>query len=1134
MNIGQLKSVQEIISQLKTVNRAVKIAGTWGSFARLLALHIHEQLKKPILYISPYLDEADNVVDDLIAFHPSSVYSKASTPVEASVLDKVAADKKADYGGQVGGKTIETLPGWAGEEFVETSDEISSARARLVLGLAPAQKGGGIRPPQAAAAKCAIISTSIQALMQPVPRPEKLLEKGLLLEVGKQIEMDKASAWLADNGFENAAQIDTPGQFAKRGGIIDIFAPVTTLSNQPIALRVEFFGDTIESIRIINLDTQRSAEHINDITITSTRPDDDKDNQTNFLKIIDPETIIFIEEPGEAQEVADVFLHRVEKPEKLYKWGEIYEAMGNFKKVFISRFAGDLDNIELRIKSTQQFEHKNAPAWSGHREVLRELVQMAEQGWNVNMFCENAAEVKRVEEIIAENKQPRHSDGGANQNTNFHLPIGFVHKGFIIEDIKTIVVTHHELFGQAIVRRTIRPVGAAISIDSITELNKGDYVVHINYGIGKFKGIEIIEKHGRKCEFLTLQYADKAIIHVPAETIGLVQKYIGTSAGRPKLNKIGTKKWENQKKKVAAATADFAAELLEMQARRQSIKGISYEADSNWQREFEQSFLYQETPDQIGAVEQIKADMQKPLPMDRLLCGDVGYGKTELAMRAAFKAVEGGKQVAVLVPTTVLCIQHERTFTQRFADFPIAIESVNRFKTKAQAADILKRTKRGTVDILIGTHRLLSGDVGFKDLGLLIIDEEQRFGVEHKEKLKKMRINVDVLTMTATPIPRTLHMAMLGLRDISSLATPPLDRRAVVTGVKKYDAELIKKAVTLELNRQGQVFFVHNRVQTIEKIADEIQKLLPEVKIAVAHGQMHKHELEKAMIDFVLGETNMLVCSAIIESGIDIPNANTIIVNNADRFGLAQLHQLRGRVGRFKYRAFAYFLLPKTRSISPIAVKRLKAIEEYSQLGAGFKIALRDLEIRGAGNILGLQQSGHINTVGYELFCRLLAEAVKRLKNEPVEKEPLTVIDLGFSTFIPRNYIPSDSQRMNVYRQIAAARTSEDLARLTEQLKDMFGEVTEETKRLIDLAEIRILASAHNIGSITIMGKDVVFVFENPPPQGWGLNKPKLFAGAPGIVRIPDAVTVHIRLEDKYFEPQTLLAMLRKILRKKK
>jgi transcription-repair coupling factor (superfamily II helicase) len=1113
MNIGQDKNVQQIVSQLKSadVNRPVKAAGTWGSFAPLLALHIHEQLKKPILYISPHLDDADNVVDDLIAFHPSSVSSKASTPVEASVLDKVAADKKADYGGQVCGKNIETLLGWAGEEFIDATDEIGSTRARLVLKLAAA-KGGKQQYPD-------IISASIQALMQPVPKPEKLFEKGLLLQTGKTIQMEQAAAWLTDNGFENVGQIDLPGQFAKRGGIIDIFAPVTTQSSQPQAVRVEFFGDCIESIRTIDLDTQRSTSLIESITITSAILDDN--NQTLLLNIIEAGTIIFIEEPTDVQEVADVFIHRVENPQKLYNWSEIFKALAGFKKVFISKFADDPDSIELRIKSMQQFEYKTGPLWSGHRTTLQQLTQLAQTDWNVYMYCENTAEAKRIQEILAED--------GIALTENFHLPIGFVHRGFIVEDIRIIVATHHELFGQSIVRRTTRPVGTTVPVDSFAELNKGDYVVHINYGIGKFKGIKTIEKEGRKYEFLTLQYADKAVIHVPAQNVGLVQKYIGTSAVRPKLSKIGTKKWERQKKKIAAATADLAAELLEIQAKRQSIAGIAYGGDSNWQREFEESFLYQETPDQITTAERIKTDMQKPLPMDRLLCGDVGYGKTELAMRAAFKAVEGGKQVALLVPTTVLCIQHERTFTQRFADFPIAIESINRFKTKAQAAEILARARQGKVDILIGTHRLLSGDVGFKDLGLLIIDEEQRFGVEHKEKLKKMRINVDVLTMTATPIPRTLHMALLGLRDISSLATPPLDRRAVVTHVKGYDTELIKRAVTVELNRQGQVFFVHNRVQTIQKFADEIHKLLPDAKIAVAHGRMHKHELEKAMIDFVLGRIDVLVCSAIIESGIDIPNANTIIINDADRFGLAQLHQLRGRVGRFKYRAFAYFLLPKSRTISPVAVKRLKAIEEYSQLGAGFKIALRDLEIRGAGNILGPEQSGHINTVGFELFCKLLADAVKRLKKEPVEKELLTVIDLGLPTCIPRNYIPSDSQRMNVYRQIAAARTAEDLARLTEQLADMFGAVCREVQSLMDLAELRILASAYNVRSITTLGKDVVFAFEKNTTE----KTAELFMKAPGIVRIPDPTTVYIRLEEKYFEPDTLLALLRKILRKK-
>ncbi|MBN1786766.1 MAG: transcription-repair coupling factor [Sedimentisphaerales bacterium] len=1082
MYLCQNKSAEEVISGLKAAdNRAVKVSGTWGSFAPLLAMHIKEQLKRPILYISPHLDDADNVVDDLVGF---------------------------------GCRNVETLLGWAGEEFIDTTDETAAARARLVLKLF-ANKGKDGYPD--------IISASVQSLMQSVPKPEGLFEKGLSLKTGETVSMEQTAGWLVDNGFESVGQIDMPGQFARRGGIIDIFAPVTAQSNQAQTLRVEFFSDQIESIRTIDLETQLSTGNIDSITITSALGEDDE--QVLFLETIDPETIIFIEEAGSVQEVAEVFIRRVEKPESLYNWNRIFTATGDFKKVFISRFASDDESLEIHVKSTAEFEKKGGPVWAGHRETLQELVKLSQDGWDVHMYCETEAEVKRVKEIISEHRQ---SAGGANQG--IHLPIGFIHQGFIIEELKLIVATHHELFGQSIVRRTARPIGASVSVDSATDLNKGDYVVHINYGIGKFRGIKTIEKDGVKCEFLTLLYADGVVIHVPAVNIGLVQKYIGTGTGRPNLSKIGTKKWERQKKKAAAATAELAAELLEVQARRQSMTGIAFGKDSNWQREFEESFLYQETPDQMTACEAIKADMQKPVPMDRLLCGDVGYGKTELAMRAAFKAVEGGRQVAVLVPTTVLCIQHERTFTQRFTDFPIVIESVNRFRTKAQATDILTRCKQGKVDVLIGTHRLLSKDVGFKDLGLLIIDEEQRFGVEHKEKLKKMRLNVDVLTLTATPIPRTLHMALLGLRDISALATAPLDRRAVVTHVRKYDKELIKKAVTVELNRQGQVFLVHNRVQTIEKFAEEIQKIVPEAKIRIAHGQMTKSRLEKAMIDFVLGKVDVLLCSAIIESGIDIPNANTMIVNDADRFGLAQLHQLRGRVGRFKYRAFAYFLLPRSRNITPIAVKRLKAIEEYSQLGAGFKIALRDLEIRGAGNILGPEQSGHINTVGYELFCRLLSNAVKRIKNEPVEKESLTVIDLGFSSCIPRNYIPSDSQRMNVYRQIALARTSEDLGRITEQMNDMFGPVKEEIQRLMDLAEIRILASAYDISSITRSGNDIVFAFRTEAkPQ----ETAKMFADAPGAVRVPDSSVVHIRLEEKYFEPETLFAVLRKILRKK-
>jgi transcription-repair coupling factor (superfamily II helicase) len=495
-------------------------------------------------------------------------------------------------------------------------------------------------------------------------------------------------------------------------------------------------------------------------------------------------------------------------------------------------------------------------------------------------------------------------------------------------------------------------------------------------------------------------------------------------------------------------------------------------------------------------------------------------------MRAAFKAVENGKQAAVLVPTTVLCVQHGRTFTERFADFPISIEVLNRFKTAKQASDIISRTKQGKVDVLIGTHRLLSGDIGFKDLGLLIIDEEQRFGVEHKEKLKKLRINVDVLTMTATPIPRTLHMSLLGLRDISSLATPPLDRRSIVTNVTGYNEELIRKAIVRELNRQGQVFFLHNRVRSIEKKAWEIQKLVGDAKVAIAHGQMTKAELEKAMIDFVTGKTDVLVCTTIIESGLDIPNANTIFINDADRFGLAELHQLRGRVGRYKHRAYAYMLLPASRPITPTAAKRLKAIEDYSHLGAGFRIALRDLEIRGAGNILGAEQSGHIQLVGYQMYCELLADAVRKLKNEPAEIIPSAVIDLGFAAYIPKSYIPLDRYRMDIYRKIAVIKNADDLKQIENELTDVYGPPPDEVKMLLELTGLRIKASVLGIKSIIASGMDLIFSFTKESD----VKADALFAKAKGKVRIAGPKTAYLRLLQNYFEPKTLISVLRKIL----
>ncbi len=1099
MNLGRDKTVRQIISRLKSFKAGggvVNVEGTWGSFAPMLAAFVAEQLDRPILYTVAHIDDADKAADDLQTF---------------------------------GCEKVEALPAWEGaEDLADATDEIRAERTRIVSrvsSLLSRSAGGGF-----------IIPTSIQALCQPVPKPAVLQECSLELQVGKTLSPEKALEWLVDNGFERVERVDLPGQFARRGGIVDIYMPLTVgrvsldderqsdSSQGAAAVRVEFFGDTIESIREINLDTQRSSRQIKKIATVSAVCGTSPDQRELFVNILPADTIIILEEPGDIEEVANVFLERSEDAARLYSWSDIYKAAGNFTQMRICRFAAAApgDFLKADIKSIQQYQHKATSVWSGHKEALAQLVSEAKKDKHVLFYCESAAEVTRVGEIVKEinGTIPR----------NFNLVLGFIHRGFVVNSLNTIVISHHELFGQFALRRRRRPARVASPVDTLSDLHEGDYVVHASYGIGKFLGIKTIKEKGGAGEYLTIEYADGVKMQVAVRNIALVQKFIGTSPKRPKLSKIGLKRWQKQKDKVAASVADLAAELLEVQAKRQAMDGIAYGEDSTWQVEFEESFTYQETPDQTTAVEQIKTDMQQAVAMDRLLCGDVGYGKTELAMRAAFKAVENSKQVAILTPTTVLCVQHGRTFTERFADFPVCIEVLNRFKTPKQAKDIISRTKKGRVDILIGTHRLLSGDVGFRDLGLLIIDEEQRFGVEHKEKLKKMRVNVDVLTMTATPIPRTLHMSLLGLRDISALATPPLDRRSIVTTVTAYNPQLIRKAVFREMNRQGQVFFLHNRVKTIEKKAWELRKLLGDAKVAVAHGQMAKSELEKAMIDFVMGETDVLVCTTIIESGLDIPNANTIFINDADRFGLAQMHQLRGRVGRYKHRAYAYMLLPMSRPITPLAARRLKAIEEYSHLGAGFRIALRDLEIRGAGNILGAEQSGHIQTVGYTMYCELLTGAVAKLKDAPTEPFPTAVVDLGFATYIPKNYIPVNRHRMDVYRKIAVAGADSDLEQIQGELADVYGPAPDEVGLLLDIARLRIAASRLDIKSIVASGQDLIFSFTEEA----GARAESLLADVSGKLRISKPDTAYLRLTKNYFEPRTLITILRKILREKK
>jgi transcription-repair coupling factor (superfamily II helicase) len=1057
----------------------------------MLVAYLSGKIGRPILYIRPHIDDADKAADDLQTFT---------------------------------GEKIEAFGAWEGEEdLADATDEIRAQRLMVVSRIAHQASDSKKRT--------FILPASIQSLCQPIPRPEAIEKGSLALEVGKDVSPEQVVEWLVESGFERTEGIDLPGQFARRGGIVDIYAPLVNEKTLPDvepegpsqsaeAVRVEFFGDTVESIREIDLDTLRSSRQIESIRIVSAVCGTTQKASELFINILPCNTLIVFEEPGEIEEVAKVFLERAEDASRLYNWADIHKAASHFTQLHICRFAaaGPDESLKVDIRSVQQFQHKATSVWAGHKAALEELVTEVKQGRRVQLYCESAAEIKRVGEIL--------QDISGDIPAGFKLLSGFIHQGFVVHLLDTIIISHHELFGQYALRRTHRPARISSPVDTLSDLQEGDYIVHVSYGIGKFCGVQTIQEKGGTNEYLTIEYADKVKIQVSARNIALVQKYIGTSPKRPNLSKVGSKRWQKQKEKVANSVRDLAAELLEVQAKRQAAGGIAFKKDSSWQVEFEESFAYQETPDQTTAVEQIKADMQQPIIMDRLLCGDVGYGKTELAMRAAFKAVENGKQAAVLTPTTVLCVQHGRTFTERFADFPICIEVLNRFQTARQARDIIARTKAGRVDVLIGTHRLLSGDVGFKDLGLLIIDEEQRFGVEHKEKLKRLRVNVDILTMTATPIPRTLHMSLLGLRDISSLGTPPLDRRSIVTTVTGYNTDLIKKAVYRELNRQGQVFFLHNRVKTIEKKAWEIQKLIGDARIGIAHGQMAKSELETAMIEFVTGRTDVLVCTTIIESGLDIPNANTIFINDADRFGLAELHQLRGRVGRYKHRAYAYMLLPASRSITPLAAKRLKAIEEYSHLGAGFRIALRDLEIRGAGNILGTEQSGHIQTVGYQMYCDLLADAVRRLKNEPVEPIPTAVVDLGFATYIPKNYIPVNRHRMDVYRKIAVARADEDLEQIAGELADVYGPVPEEVRLLLDLAQMRIKASRLEIKSIVASGLDLIFSFT----EDHGRNAESLFSRVSGKVRISDPKTAYLRLSENYFEPRTLISVLRKIL----
>ncbi len=1081
----------------ETVRRAtprasISARGAMGSSTTIVTAALQSTLARPFVLVTAHLDEADEAIDELEALGVDAVRLPA----------------------------LELSPGESGVALDLLAERLLLVR-RLIDGRVPS-----------------IIVAPMPALMQSVPFAARLPQMLRLVRTGDRLDQTELARWLTEAGYSRVETIDAAGEFAIRGGIIDIFPPGGVPS------RIDLFGEEVEAMREIDLGTMGSDRKLDQVEIVGSTLEkiQSDEGMVNVAAHLPKESVCVLAEMIEITEQARSYFDRAGDTRGIFGPPAVFKALGDrcAAVVEINHFStGAMAEhaIELPVQALPSFAE--SPSQS-----LTELAELAGEARTI-VLCQNEGEEQRMGELIAEFAPPPNK---SKIETQQH----YLHRGFLWGDSSTLdasrlaLVPCHELLHRYGVRRRVRRIaigagglsaaggvgGAATkAIDTFVDLNPGDLVVHREHGIARFSSLKTMENDASGEEYLTLEFASRAKLHVPASKIELVQKYIGAFHGTPKLSTLGGKSWKNQKEQVSEAVRDLAAEMLRIQAAREALPGIRYPGDTAWQKEFEAEFPFEETADQFAAINAMKRDMSSERPMDRLICGDVGFGKTEVAIRGAFKAVEFGKQVAVLVPTTVLAEQHERTFRDRFADYPFRIESISRFKTGAEQKQMLDLLRKGQIDIIIGTHRLLSKDVKFADLGLVVIDEEQRFGVEHKQRLLEFRTTADVMTMSATPIPRTLHMSLLGLRDISSLTTPPLDRRAIVTEVISANKNRIRQAIQRELAREGQVFFVHNRVHNIDDIAHDVQQLAPDAKIIVGHGQMSPKELEKVMLTFMRGKADILVCTTIIESGIDIPRANTMFINDAHIFGLSELHQLRGRVGRYKHRAYCYLILPRDKVVNEVAMKRLAAIENFSMLGAGFKIALRDLEIRGAGNLLGAEQSGHIATVGYEMYCQLLEEAVHDLKNDQPVRSIETTIDIGIKGAIPKGYVPSDTRRMDAYRRISRANDHATLKRIEDDLVSAYGELPRSTRTLLHLADLQVSAATAGITSIARHEDDVIIRTSQP-----GQLEIKM-RGAKGTLRIVGGASadglaeIYYRPPSGYFKGDTILTVLRQRLR---
>ena len=1067
---GGSEGFRKIRDVLASDKKKVLVSGLAGSGKSLLLAYLKKKLTAPLLVLTSSPEESWKIYEDLVSF--------------------------------LGEGQVRLFPTWEilPYEFKVPHSEVIGRRLETLYDLA--------------VGKTPVVVTTIRACLEKTIRPEDLKRKTIQLKVGDTAEIEELLEKLVGLGFRRFPQVEEIGTFSVRGGILDVFP-----YSSPDPIRIEFFGDSIESIRTFGVLDQRSIQKIKSVLILPKREvliGDERLEQclseleadqadrlrekirfhdevpglewlaslfglpsARIIDYLSPDSIIFSDEPplieGDLdriyQETEKLFAEAQDKREAV---PDTQTLLGKPERLLekINRFR-TVDHLFLgEKKGAFNLGMTEPEVFGGNVGLLKSQMETyLKERQKVFVFCDNVGQKQRLRELLGD-----YADGITWEVKNLS-------GGFSFPRIGVVVLTDHQIFSRYFWRRRKRKFNEGIALSSYSALSVRDFVVHIDHGIGRYAGLETLEVDQRKRECLKLLYQGEDKLYVPIEEFNRVHRFVGKE-GAPVLSRLGGTSWERLKKKTKKAIQDMAQELIQLYAERKAKPGLAFCPDTVWQKELEASFIYEETPDQLSAIDAVKTDMEQNMPADRLICGDVGYGKTEVAVRAAFKAIMDGKQVAILVPTTILAQQHLVTFTERLKSFPVNVAMLSRFKSRKEQKEIVQRLKEGRVDLVVGTHRLIQKDIQFKDLGLLIIDEEQRFGVANKEKIKKLRREIDVITLTATPIPRTLQLSLLGARDMSIINTPPKDRLAIHTEIVEFDKKLIADAILREVDRGGQVYFVHNRVQTIEAMYRFLMDLVPQIRIAVAHGQMEERLLEKVMLDFLQHRYDLLLVTSIIESGIDIPSVNTIIIDRADRFGLAQLYQLRGRVGRSNLRAYAYLLIPKVKILTQTARKRLKALEQLTQLGSGFLLALRDLEIRGAGNLLGPQQHGFIEEVGFDLYCKLLDEAVKELKGERIEKLAEVKMEFDLDIYIPESYISDSQHRVEIYRKLSDAESVEEVKEVEAEVVDRFGALPQEVEDLLNFTCAKIAASRLGISRVALKKDHLTLQFSEDKKLG--------------------------------------------------